>query len=114
MGATRKKNATQPKIGDECWIVEWCIKAGLVDEEHPEYGGDPDLDVHRNRRVATREQAEATAREVYPQDQHGAIRYWPARFVPYDEDDADLYPGVGYWDEIGEYEFYEGDDDGDG
>jgi hypothetical protein len=47
---------------------------------------------------------------VYPLDQHGVVRYWPARFVPYDEDDADLYPGVGYWEDTGDVEFYEGED----
>jgi hypothetical protein len=99
----------RPKIGDECWFVRWCIKAGLVDEDHPEYGGDPDLDVTRTRRVDTREEAEAVAREVFPLDQYGSVVYWPARFVPYDEDDAGPYPTVGFWEETGEDEHYEGE-----
>jgi hypothetical protein len=100
----------RPKIGDECWFVEWCIKKGMVDDAHPEYGGDYDLDVNHTRRVATREEAEQVAREVYPIDQYGAVSYWPARFKPYDEDDAAFYPHVGYWIETGDTEYYEGDD----
>jgi hypothetical protein len=102
---------TAPKIGDTCWVVRWCIKAGLVDDENPEYGGDPDRDVYCSRRVATRAEAEAVAREVYPIDQHGMVWYWPAEFMAYDEDDADLYyPHVGRWEETADAEYYEDED----
>jgi hypothetical protein len=37
------------------------------------------------------------------------LLFRPAEFVPYDEDDADLYPGVGHWVETDDPEHYEGD-----
>lgn len=106
--ATKPKQS-RPRVGDETWVVEWCIEQGMVDEEHPEYGCDPDKNVMRTRRAADRESAESIAREVYPLDAQGSVAYWPTRFVPYDEDDAALYPHVGYWDAIGDTEYYEGE-----
>jgi hypothetical protein len=78
-----------------------------VDDAHPEYGGDPDRDVTRVRRVATRKEAERFARTVYPEDQYGAVRYWPATFVAYDEGDAARYPHAGFWEATGDVETYE-------
>lgn len=100
----------RPRIGDECWFVEWCLELAFYDD-------DPTGDVDRDRckmierRVATREDAEQLAREVYPvvTQTYGVVEYWPARFVPYSENDAADYPHVGYWDAIGNSEFYEGE-----
>ena len=103
--ATKQK----PRVGDTCWFVRWCIKRGMVDEEHPEYGGDPDKDVDRSARCETREEAERKAREVYPLDQYGCVAYWPAEFVAYDEDDAVRYPHVGFWDATADPEVFDGE-----
>lgn len=100
----------QPKVGDECWVVAWCIQQGLVDDDHPEYGGDPDKNEMRRRTVPTREDALHVAREVLPQDVFGMVTYWPVRFVPYDENDAGLFPHVGYWKDQADAEVYEGEE----
>jgi hypothetical protein len=102
--------AKRPRVGDEAWLVEWCTKAPLLDDAHPEYGGDPDRNEYETRRADTREEAERLAREVYPLEQMGAVRYWPARFTPYDDIDAADYPHAGRWEETGDAEYYEGDD----
>ncbi len=50
-------------------------------------------------------------REVYPEavGKFGVVEFWPAEFMAYDEDDADLYPHAGYWDATGDTEYYEGE-----
>lgn len=104
---TLKQN--RPRIGDSCWFVEWCVKLGLVDDEHPEYGCNPDRNEMRQRRVNTREEAERLAREVYPLDAYGAVPFWPATFMPYDDDDAVIYPNVGFWEATADADHYEGE-----
>lgn len=99
----------RPRVGDTAWFVEWCVKMGMVDDAHPEYGCNPDKSVMRTRRAADREDAERIAREVYPLDQTGAVAFWPATFVAYDEDDAALYPHAGHWEPDNDPEYYEGD-----
>jgi hypothetical protein len=105
----KPKAARRPKVGDEAWFVEWCTKQGMVDEDHPEYGCEPDKNVMESRRVASKEEAERVAREVYPLDQQGSVSYWPARFVAYDEDDAETYPHAGHWEATDDAEYYEGE-----
>ena len=100
----------KPRVGDEAWFVQWCVKIGLEDEDHPEYGSNPDLDVNRTRKFATRDEAEAFARVIYPQDQRGAVAYWRSVFVAYDEYDALIYPYAGYWETQEDSEWFEGDD----
>jgi hypothetical protein len=99
----------KPRVGDTCWLVEWVTKLGLEDENHPEYGCNPDKDKRSIRQVATKEEAERLAREVYPQDQYGAVCYWPATFVAYDEDDTGRYPHAGFWEASTDGEYYEGE-----
>lgn len=81
----------------------------MIDKDHPEYGCNPDLNVERRVRCDTQEEAEAKAREVFPLDQYGSVAYWPAEFVAYDEDHAERYPHVGFWEATGDGEHYEGD-----
>ncbi len=96
----------RPRVGDVCWFVEWCPELAF-DES-----GDVDRDscVNSIRRVATKEEAETLARKVWPQTQHawGVVDYWPAEFVPYDEEDAARYPHVGHWEDTADAESYEG------
>lgn len=94
-------------LGDSGWEVEWCSKCGLVDEEHPEYGGDPDLDVTHDRLFRTKDEAMAFAREVYPKDQYGAVRVTEFRVSPL----SDEWPYGAYREYIGDTEHYEGEDD---
>jgi hypothetical protein len=99
----------RPRVGDECWFVEWCVEIGWVDPAHPEYGTEPDLDVRRTRMVRTRKEAERLARKVYPEDQAGTVAFWPATFVPYDAADARRYPHAGYWRATADRDHYEGE-----
>jgi hypothetical protein len=95
----------RPRVGDECWEVEWC--AGVPLDEN----GDADLDRadYRVCRFADRDAALAFAREIFPKDHFGAVRITPERFEPYDELEAVAYPHAGYWQAIGDSEFYEGE-----
>jgi hypothetical protein len=99
------KQRHRPSIGDETWEVQWC--AGVPLDEC----GDADLDRAdcRIRRFADRDAALAFAREIYPKDYFGAVRITPERFEAYDELDAVACPHAGYWQAIGDSEFYEGE-----
>ncbi len=63
------------------------------------------------RRVASKEEAEELAREVYPQttETYGVVEYWPATFVAYDDDDAESYPHAGFWEATADAECYDGE-----
>ena len=98
----------RPRVGDTRWVVQWCTKIGMADDEHPEYGTDPDRDVMRSRYAGSREEAERIAREVFPLDVRGVVEFWPVEFVPYDEADAARYPHVGFWECTADSEYYEG------
>lgn len=108
MTTTQKR----PKVGDECWFVEWVYELAWR-----AWGpGEQDRDlIHdacktRTRQVTTREEAERVAREVYPQTTNAfaTVQYWPARFMPYDEDDAAAHPHAGFWEATGETIEYAG------
>jgi hypothetical protein len=99
------RSMQRPKVGDECWYVRWCTvvvydDAGCVDLEKC---------IMRTRRVATKADAQRAAREVYPLDRFGAVAYWPARFTPFDEKHAALFPHTGEWKDTAEEEYYEGE-----
>jgi hypothetical protein len=102
-------NKPRPCVGDTAWFVEWCEK--LVFYEDSE---DVDCDAcpQKTRRFATREEAAAFAKEVWPKTVNvfGVVSYWPAEFVAYDEDDAILYPHAGFWEDTGDSEYYEGEE----
>jgi hypothetical protein len=106
--------AAKPRVGDECWFVEWTYELAWVDgdDRSEDRVLDRDNCKTKTRRVASREDAEKVAREVWPQTHNtfGVVEFWSARFTAYDEDDAALYPCVGFWEATGEGEFYEGDD----
>lgn len=113
--ATRQKPAYRPRVGDRRWIVEWTYELAWVDgDDSSEYREiDRDNCKERCRMVLTREDAERVAREVWPQTHNafGVVQYGEAEFVAYDENDAAMYPHVGYWEAINEYgEVYEGDE----
>ena len=101
----------KPRVGDTCWYVEWCVKIGLLDESDPSQGCDPDLDVNRTRRVGTRAEALAVAREKWPvaEKTSGFVTYWPAEFVAYDDDDAVAYPHAGFWEATADAEYFDGE-----
>lgn len=82
------------RIGDKTWEVEWCSEIPL-DEN-----GDSDMDAAKYHfvHIQDKDKALAYAKKVLPKDAFGAVRVTPMMFVAYDEDDADLYPHVGFWD----------------
>lgn len=94
------------KVGDEAWEVEWC--SDVPKDEN----GDSisDRAVMHVRTFKTKAAALKCAREAFPKDFFGSVAITPVRFMPYDEDDAERYPTVGYWEACGETEHYEGDD----
>jgi hypothetical protein len=107
---TGEKQQPKPRIGDACWFVEWCIELAFCGGNQ-EYGVDCDACKMACRRVGTKEEAERLAREVYPvtTKTFGVVGYWPAEFVPYDDDDAVRYPHVGRWNATADPEYYEGE-----
>jgi hypothetical protein len=102
---TKVKN--RPRVGDTCWMVEWC--SALAFDEVGDVDRDNCTDVVR--RVATMEEAEALARKVWPATTNtfGVVSYWPAEFVGFDELDAVRYPHAGYWEATADAQCYEGD-----
>jgi len=90
----------KPMVGDERYRVEWC-ESIPIDEN-----GDGDLDaaVYRRRLFATHTAAIAFAKSVLPRDAFGAVDVTPIRFVAYDDDDAIIYPHVGFWEDVGDGE----------
>lgn len=104
MGATTKPRA---RVGDIRWQVEWC--SALVFDEC----GDVDRDACKMSRktFATRDEARAFAESVYPQatETFGVVEVDEIEFVAYDDDDADTMPHVGYWQHIGETEYFSGE-----
>lgn len=96
---------TQYRLGDHAYEVEWCTNLP-VDEF-----GDSDLDAAEYVHVIcpTRKAADAKAREVYPQDQFGAVRITEVELVdPYGERIRRTY----VWEAIGHSDHYEGEDRG--
>lgn len=104
------KQRPRPRVGDAAWLVEWCCKLAFYDDDP---SGDVDRDncTMANRLVSSREKAIQLAREVWPLTTRtfGIVEYWPVTFVPYDEDDAECYPHVGFWEATDEGEVYEGE-----
>lgn len=105
----------RPLVGDECWIVEWCSKLAFYPNDDGTDSTDVDHDACTitERRVQTREQAEALAKRVWQETaQHtfGIVEYAPHRFVPYDEADVTRYPWAGFWEATDDSEVYAGDE----
>lgn len=96
----------RPRIGDRKWEVDWCSEIPL-DEN-----GDGILDQAKRHCAlfATREQAVSHAQKVYPLDCYGGVLINQVEFRPYSEEDAILYPHVGFWEVIGGQEEYSGED----
>lgn len=104
----------QPRIGDECWIVEWVYQLAWVDgdstSEHREV--DRDNCKTRRRTVATKEDAERLAKEIWPQthDAFGIVEYWQVRYEAYDDGDGSG-PYLPHWEPVRAYgEIYEGEE----
>lgn len=92
----------KPKVGDECWFVEWPYE--LTYDSNGEL--DPCETKTKQKRVSTKEEAEKLAREMYPETLAcgGWVEYWPARYEHYDDGD-DPYPP--HWEPCGKIEYYE-------
>lgn len=96
--------ASQSRVGDVAWEVDWCSEIPVN-----EFGdGDHDGAVRHVRRFKSRDAAMKYAAEVYPKDAYGSVIVTQQRFEPYDERDAKRYPWVGFWDCVGDSEYYEG------
>lgn len=108
------KQKTRPLIGDECWFVQWTYELAWVGgDDTSEYREvDRDNCKTRTRRVATKEEAERLAKEVYPQTTtcFGFVEYWHARYEAYDDGDGSG-PYLAHWQPTEEYpETYEGEE----
>lgn len=103
------KTLPQPRVGDRRWFVTWTTDVPLLDPEDPSIGHDYDRAKEHEAEFATKEEADAHAREVYPLDWFGAVKVYEAEFTAYDEDDAVRYPHAGYWEQTGDGEHYEGE-----
>lgn len=101
------KSKRRARIGDKRWEVEWVSK--LVFDE---YG---DMDIDRNEvsyaHFDSENEAVAYVKTVWPiaEKTIGQVEVTPIRFVPYDDDDADIYPHVGFWEHYGETLYFTDD-----
>jgi hypothetical protein len=88
----------KPRIGDRKWTVEVCVEIPTT-----EYG-DADIDAARYEYKSFPEDqkhaALAYAKEQMPRSVDGTVTVMHREFVPYDEDDAEQCPWVGFWEEI--------------
>lgn len=100
-----KMTTRKPTVGDRRFEVEWCSEIP-VDEY-----GDSDMDraKYHTRKFEDVDLARAYAREVFPKDAFGVVSITPVEFVAYDDDDAEAYPHVGFWQHSGEPEHYDGE-----
>lgn len=108
------KQKQRPRIGDECWFVEWVYELVWVDGDSTSEYREIDREAckTRTRRVATKEEAERLAKEVWPQtvDRFGIVEYWHAVYEAYDDDDG-TGPYCHRWEPTSEWpEVYEGED----
>ena len=106
----------RPRLGEESWFVEWVHELAWVDgDDSSEYREvDRDLCKTRIRRVATREEAERMAREVWPETHkaYGVVAFWPARYEAYDDQDGEG-PYCHRWEPTADEEYYEGPEEAD-
>ncbi len=97
MTAAKKR----PRVGDETWEVEWVSKMAF-------YPDSTDVDRDRcessYRYFDTYEEALAFAAKTWPEttDKFGIVEIMPKWFVPYEEEDADIYPHLGFWESCGD------------
>lgn len=105
---------SQPRIGDEYWFVQWVYELAWVDGDSTSEYREVDRDncKTRTRRVASKEEAERLAKEVYPQTHNGFgfVEYWHARYEAYD-DGYGSGPYLPHWQATEEHpETYEGEE----
>jgi hypothetical protein len=92
----------RPNVGDRRWVVEWCVKAAMLEDRT----GDPDNDVMMRKAFATHAAALEYAKTVSPQCQRPYVEIEEQVFSM---EDDDLYPR-GHWEAVSEYgEIYEGE-----
>lgn len=107
------RTMSRPRVGDECWFVEWVYELAWVDGDSTSEYREIDRDEckTRSRKVATKGDAERLAKEVWPQTVNcfGIVDYWPSRFVAYDESDVIEFPHAGFWEATDDGDVYEGD-----
>ena len=95
------KQKRKPRIGDEAWRVEWISELAF-------YEGTEEIDrdacKESSRAFSTWEAALAFANKIWPTttDKFGIVEITPIRFAPYDEDEAGIYPHVGFWEDSGD------------
>lgn len=108
------KVKTKPRVGDECWFVQWAYELAWVDGDSTSADREVDRDEckEHTRRCETKKEAERIAKQVYPEtiNVFGFVEYWPARFEAYDDDDAIKHPTVGCWVCIADPEEYSGEE----
>lgn len=97
------KTKYRPTIGDRLWHVEWCSKLAFYDDDET---GEVDRDncTMSTKSFRTRDEARAFAEKTWPatQETFGIVTVDEIEFVPYDEDDATLYPHAGHWENVRE------------
>jgi hypothetical protein len=102
--AVKKRKVASPAKLDAGWEVEWCYHLP------PLYPGADEADLdnakYHRRNFATRDEALAFARQVYPEDRFGEVRISLFEMVPISTD----WPRGRHREYIGEPEFYSGDD----
>jgi hypothetical protein len=112
-----RSDRPRPRVGDTIWVAEWIVKLAYYEPGDPESGVDWDNCTSRRRRADTREAARAIAREVLPgvPDTLGhptpAVEIYPMTFVPYDDEDAEAHPHIGFWEVTADVEYYDGEDE---
>lgn len=94
----------RPRIGDEAWEVEWVSKLAFYEGTQDVWH---DRCEYSFRHFPNRGLAMAFAKKVWPDAKKtfGVVEITPIRFVPYDDDDAAMYPHVGYWEHSGDTEY---------
>lgn len=101
------KEQRKPRVGDECWEVEWCTEIPL------DKNGDAVLDqcTMKDRLFKTEAAAWKHAKKVYPLDKFGSVAVTRKRFCPYDDADAAAWPTMGFWETVGDPKHYEGEEE---
>jgi hypothetical protein len=94
----------RPKLGDSGWEVEWCVEMPTYPDDPTTC--DPDNAKYRSRYFRTREEADAFAREVYPQCVLGSVAITPFVIEP----ESDEWPFGAIREYTADSDYYEGDD----
>lgn len=100
------KTKRRPRVGDTAWHVDWC--ADLPWDPETE-SCDIDRADYRTEVYWSQAAAEKRAKAVLPKDAFGSVKVTPVELQAYDAADAIRYPHVGFWEPIGDSEYFEND-----